>query len=482
MFRKALDLDSAMFGAVAARKSRPGDSLFPLISQAANHSLLWVAIAFLLATFGGRRGKRAAGRGLASIGLTSLTVSQVIKRFVRRPRPPIRNVPLVRQVKTLPLTTSFPSGHAASAFAFTTAVMMEWPAIGRLISPLAAGVAYSRIHVGVHYPGDVVAGALIGTGIANLTRLQFPTIPPDGRTGAATDDLKMVETKADGAGLHVYSNPDSGSAVGFDHSGPLAIGLPDAQVFSSEESEDLPETLERIADGASAIAASGGDGTIGAAALVATERDLPLMVLPGGTLNHLARDLRIHSVADSIDAYQEGRAVEIDLAQIGGISFINTATLGGYPEMIEMRENLQNRIGRWPAHVLSVLRTISRAEPMKVKINGNERTIWMAFIGNCAHEPAGFAPGWRPCMDDGKLDLRILHGERPFARPRLLLSILAGRLASSAAYERHLVEEIEIVTGRDSIPVTRDGDHCEIEGDFRVIKRPKCLTVFAPHE
>ena len=150
--------------------------------------------------------------------------------------------------------------------------------------------------------------------------------------------------------------------------------------------------------------------------------------------------------------------------------------------MIELRERLQDRIGRWPAHVLSVLWTVARAEPLKVKLNGEDRTVWMVFVGNCCHEPDGFAPAWRPRLDDGKLDVRILHGERPWARARLVLSILAGRLASSAAYERHLVERLEVETGEKTLPVTRDGDHVEIEGDFAVTKRPKSLTVFAPHD
>ena len=373
--------------------------LLPL-TQAANNSVLWAALATLMASFGGRRGKRAGGRGIASILLTSLFVNQVIKRLVRRPRPSLRNVPAVRRLKSAPLTTSFPSGHAASAAAFTTAVMIEWRAAGRLIAPLAALVAYSRVYVGVHYPGDVVTGAGVGAGIAWLTRLQFPVVPAERESGPAAETADL-ETDAEGEGLHVLANPDSGSSLGFDHSGPLEIGLPAAELFTSNEGEDLPDALARVADDAEALGASGGDGTVGAAAVVAADRDLPLMVLPGGTLNHLARDLRIDSVDDSIGAFRKGQAVRIDLAAAGDVSFINTATFGSYPEMIELRERLQDRIGRWPAHVLSVLWTVTRAEPLKVSLNGEERTVWMVFIGNCCHEPAGFAPAWRPRLDDG---------------------------------------------------------------------------------
>ena len=69
----------------------------------------------------------------------------------------------------MPGSTSFPSGHAASAFAFAYAVGRHLPGLAVPIRLLAAGVAYSRVHVGVHYPGDVVIGSVLGAGTAAMT-------------------------------------------------------------------------------------------------------------------------------------------------------------------------------------------------------------------------------------------------------------------------------------------------------------------------
>jgi undecaprenyl-diphosphatase len=69
----------------------------------------------------------------------------------------------------MPASTSFPSGHSATAFAFATGVGHVLPSTAIPLRGLAAVVAYSRVHAGVHYPGDVVAGALIGTMLAQLT-------------------------------------------------------------------------------------------------------------------------------------------------------------------------------------------------------------------------------------------------------------------------------------------------------------------------
>src|SRR4051795_3658361 len=130
-------LDCNLFARVAGSHTPWLDRGVPLLSRSANHSALWIAIATCLAA-GGRRGRRAAIRGLASIGITSLVVNQGIKRVVRRPRPSLRNVPAVRRVRVAPLTASFPSGHAASAAAFAAGVASELPSAGAPAAALAA--------------------------------------------------------------------------------------------------------------------------------------------------------------------------------------------------------------------------------------------------------------------------------------------------------------------------------------------------------
>jgi undecaprenyl-diphosphatase len=77
-------------------------------------------------------------------------------------------VPIARHVP-MPISSSLPSGHAAAAFAFATGVGHVMPKAAAALRVLAAVVAYSRVHTGVHYPGDVIAGALIGAALAQAT-------------------------------------------------------------------------------------------------------------------------------------------------------------------------------------------------------------------------------------------------------------------------------------------------------------------------
>ena len=174
-------LDLAVYVAIAATPTPTLDRVFRRLSRAANHSKLWLASAAVLATVGGARGRRAAIDGLASIAVTSAVVNLLLKPLGRRHRPhrATHHVPITRQV-TMPQSASFPSGHAASASAFATGVAAAWPEAGSLLSAAAVLVAYSRVHTGVHYPVDVIAGDVVGTTLAQLTAAALARRLPHG--------------------------------------------------------------------------------------------------------------------------------------------------------------------------------------------------------------------------------------------------------------------------------------------------------------
>ncbi len=161
-------LDAELYAAIAAANVPPVDRAMHRLSEAANYSRLWIAIAGLLAIADGQPGRRAAVDGLMSIALTSVIVNAGLKPLGRRRRPE-RGPVLARHVR-MPRSRSFPSGHAASAFAFAAGVGATQPRIALALRGLAATVAYSRVHTGVHFPGDVVVGALVGTALAQVAR------------------------------------------------------------------------------------------------------------------------------------------------------------------------------------------------------------------------------------------------------------------------------------------------------------------------
>src|SRR5919107_6118779 len=160
-------LDAAIYAAIAATPTPTFDRALGTLSRAADHSKLWMAAASVLVAAGGPRGRRAAASGIASLGATSAIVNIGLKPLGRRTRPDRAGaaVPVTRHV-SMPRSTSFPSGHSASAFAFASGVGASLPIAGVPLRALATLVAYSRVHTGVHYPADVVAGSVLGGAIA----------------------------------------------------------------------------------------------------------------------------------------------------------------------------------------------------------------------------------------------------------------------------------------------------------------------------
>jgi acid phosphatase family membrane protein YuiD len=143
-----------------------GDRYVSILSDL-GEGLGWVAAGVAIAWMGGHKGRRAGlATALTSLATTYL-VQQRIKPMFRRRRPFVGRDVLVVGIKTE--DASFPSGHTASSFAAATALSTFYPRASPLVFALAAGVGVSRVHLGHHFPSDVVAGSLIGIATGTLT-------------------------------------------------------------------------------------------------------------------------------------------------------------------------------------------------------------------------------------------------------------------------------------------------------------------------
>jgi len=109
----------------------------------------------------------AATAALVAVGAAALVVT-ILKNTAERARPPIAD-PGLDPIGAIPASTSFPSGHAATAFAAAVAVGLLCPRLRRPLLALAALVALSRVYLGVHYVSDVLVGSALGAGIGFAT-------------------------------------------------------------------------------------------------------------------------------------------------------------------------------------------------------------------------------------------------------------------------------------------------------------------------
>ncbi|MFG2330816.1 phosphatase PAP2 family protein [Streptomyces sp. NPDC048604] len=155
-------IDGALYAAVADTPTPTLDRALRRLSHTADHSKISLTVAAGLALKPGRP-RQAALAGVGAIMIASTAANLFGKQMVRRRRPDREAARVVvdRHVP-MPKSASFPSGHTASATAFATAVGVVLPPAAVPLGILASAVGYSRVHTGVHYPGDVAAGAVLG--------------------------------------------------------------------------------------------------------------------------------------------------------------------------------------------------------------------------------------------------------------------------------------------------------------------------------
>lgn len=179
------DLDRSVFDSVASWHSPVLDRIMPGLAVGASYSRIWMGIAAMLAVFGGAKGRRTAVEGMVAVGVTSFLANVVLKGLTRRARP-IDPVPEERSL-VKPDSSSFPSGHTASSAAFSGVVGRAYPALWLPINALAGAIGFSRVYTGVHYPGDVLGGWLLGKSVS------FAVNRVGRRIGARSDPSHLPE-------------------------------------------------------------------------------------------------------------------------------------------------------------------------------------------------------------------------------------------------------------------------------------------------
>jgi undecaprenyl-diphosphatase len=450
--------------------------MYPL-SRAADHGLLWCASAAVLA-LDGRRGRRAALRGMLALGLTSAVSNAVLKPIFRRARPTLVRSSLLDRVARVPGSTSFPSGHAASAFAFAVGAGTELPIAAVPLGVLATAVAFSRVRTRVHYPGDVIAGAAVGASIAVATRKLWAVAPREPAQAPRVVHRLVGSANANGDGLAVIVNSTAGSS-GDDSARDLQADLPGARLLRLDDADELGDALDSTAE-AKAIGIVGGDGSINAAAENALATSRPLAVFPGGTLNHFARDLGLDDVHQTVHAVQHGELVAVDVGLVDGKPFLNAASFGNYAALVDAREKLEPRLGKWGALLVASTRLLRHAQPIEVEIDGRALRVWMIFIGNCEYQPPGLAPGWRESLNDGLFDVRYVDGNGPYSRLRLFLALITGQLGRTKVYTRCLVHSLEVRSMNGPLRLARDGETFDGGTRVAITKHSAPLVVYAP--
>jgi undecaprenyl-diphosphatase len=490
VFRPLARLDAAdrrLFDRLTRRDGRLVGRVLTPLSTGANQSALWLVIAAGMALGGGRRSRRAALRGVLSIAITSAVVNLPLKYLTRRRRPQRQHGDASRSIR-VPKSSSFPSGHAASALAFATGAGLEQPLWLLPTLPLAMGVAYSRVGLGVHYPFDVVAGAAIGAGMGVAT----------GRLMRAGDEWLGATTHVPESGwpepgeLILVVNPHAGHAshLGRARRAMADIGLQVVTEIPVQELDRLDGVLERNRSTPPVVVAVGGDGTVGQVADRIVGTSAVLGILPLGTSNDFARSLEIPIHAEkAVRLLSRGRVMRVDAGRFTGDGqrprhFVHAAAVGINVHFARFatRADERERLGRLTYAIAAAVAL--RERPVftcEIEYGDSKERLQLMHLA-VINAPifGGFlrlrVPG--AGTDDGTLDAIMVEHLPP---RRIMWSALYPAVGAHRRIRGIRTLQVSRLTVRPgaSMDVTLDGDIAgRLPGVFEVI--PRGLRVITP--
>lgn len=235
-----------------------------------------------------------------------------------------------------------------------------------------------------------------------------------------------------------------------------------------------------------AVVIAGGDGSIGTAAAVLSTTDVPLAVLPLGTFNHFAKDIGMPlDITEAAAAIVHGEVSRIDLAEVNGHCFVNNSSVGVYPAMVSLRDQIREERswGKVRAVPVAGWRVLRRFPVRRMTITADDyhervRSPFV-FVGNNRYDVGPRGVGERIRIDAGELCAFVARAESPW---RLLWIVVKATLRGSsrvAGLNELCVSELTLDVHGHRVLVSLDGESATLRSPLHYRIRPGALAVLA---
>lgn len=255
--------------------------------------------------------------------------------------------------------------------------------------------------------------------------------------------------------------------------------------------EKLRAAIQQAVDGgASRILVAGGDGSIGTAASIVAGTEVELAVLPGGTLNHFAKDNGIPTdLAEALKAAVEGIPKKVDVAYVGDRLFLNTSSIGAYVTFVRVRERFEKRFGYRIASALAFLRIMTGLRPIRIEleVEGQNKvyTSPLVFIGVGQRELQMPSLGSRVADGDRGMQLLVVRGKSGARLLSLALAAVARGTKSASRtpeMDSFITDRCTIDLGHSVTGVSVDGETVAMETPLEYRIARDALTILVPAE
>lgn len=261
----------------------------------------------------------------------------------------------------------------------------------------------------------------------------------------------------------------------------------EARITLATGGSEISGAMRRAVEaGCEALVVGGGDGTINAGASAVVGLEIPLGVLPLGTLNHFAKDLGIPlDLEEAAKVVLQGIVCKVDVGEVNGRIFLNNSSLGVYPAIVRLREKYRATVGgKWIAALWAGLTVLRRRPFMAVRILAEGEAIIrrtpLVLVGNNEYQMSGIQAGSRESLARGRLAIYVLNAERRPGLLRLAWQVLLKGAEGVKEVDLITVEEATVETRRHRLQVAADGEVFSLPAPLRYRIRPGALRVFVP--
>ena len=220
---------------------------------------------------------------------------------------------------------------------------------------------------------------------------------------------------------------------------------------------------DALKQGAKVLVAAGGDGTVNAIAQQAVTHNMPMAVMPTGTLNHFAKDIGMPSDLEAAAAaITRGHLKRIDYASVNGTVFLNNSSLGLYPRLVRKRDRKADTVGKWPAAGIALWHSLSNLRIMHLKFDIDGQTSVyhtpLVFVGNNDYHPERMGFTNRDQLSDGVLSLHIVRAQSIWGLCKLVVRLGFGKSPSSDQFVNQECTSFTITSSKPQIDVSMDGE------------------------
>jgi diacylglycerol kinase family enzyme len=237
-----------------------------------------------------------------------------------------------------------------------------------------------------------------------------------------------------------------------------------------------------IESGVDFVGVAGGDGTVRCVAELLVDTDVPLVTIPAGTRNHFARELEIEDVEHAAAAVRgtDGVRRAVDVGDVNGRVFLNNSSIGLYPALVVERERREDRLPKALANISAAWQQLWKGHRVTVTVEGRRLAVWNVFVGNGQYGEELATLLTRESLPANVLDVRVVRADRRFARGRVFLALLLGRLSRSPLVLAMTPTDAVVDVRHASARVALDGEVEVLDAPLHFRSRPKALTVLVP--